>query len=538
MLFVIMQTCFSVNHMDLIFMMQGVTPYGDFGAGLAALDFNGDGYDDLAILQRGWTPDSLVTHPPTVRYGRILVYYGGPGFDSEPDFILEGTYNYQFMPNGGDANFADLGDVNGDGFDDLGIKGFTEGMRPYISVYFGGENPSHQPGYYKDFPAPQPYAYAEIDPLGDINNDGYDDIGYTYLSGNAANGLSRTAIILGGSMTEVILREYDIGNGATINGAGDANHDGFDDYIVTYQLGTGQGHHTDSNTLYFGSVSILPADSLLLYSNQNFGAFIWRTKYLGDLNGDGIDDFTGLILYPNTSVWYGNQNLSSQCNIILTPAWSGNNSDDRGLIHGDLNGDGFDDVIGSLPIEYGEYGAFCIWLGGTNMNGTGDLIIGGPLPGMLCGMLLGTGMAAGDFNGDGLCDVAASAPHSSTFDEFPGRVYIYAGNAQLVDTTVGVEDNTLVPAPDKWSFTVIPNPINGKQNWKLRFTGKGYDKFNNSSVRIYNLKGQKVKTYNITNDQIKAGEATFPILNLSRGIYEVSLYQKGKLLKTQKLTLK
>jgi len=112
--------------MDLMFYMSGTTPYGDFGAGLAALDFNGDGYDDLAVLQRGWAPDSLVTYPPTVRYGRILIYYGGLGFDSVPDFIIEGSYNYQFVLTGGDANLAALGDINGDGYDDLGVKGNTD----------------------------------------------------------------------------------------------------------------------------------------------------------------------------------------------------------------------------------------------------------------------------------------------------------------------------------------------------------------------------------------------------------------------------
>ena len=527
--------------MDLIFMMQGTTAYGDFGAGLAALDFNGDGFDDLAVLQRGWAPDSLITNPPTVMYGRILIYYGGPNFDSVPDFIIEGTYSWQFCPSQYSCYLVNLGDVNGDGYDDLSARGYTnysdilaDSHKPYVAAYFGGQNPSTQPGYYKSFPSPHSGGYAEIDPLGDINNDGFDDFSYTYHANSSYNELSRTDFILGDSMTEVVWRQYNGNDGGIISmhPSGDVNNDGFDDYTATYTSILGPGNYTYSNTLYYGSSFVQPADSLVLYSGQNIN--VYRTNYLGDLNGDGKDDFCGRIYYPNAYIWYGNENLTSQFNLILNPAWSGNNSDGRGLIYGDLNNDGYDDVIGSMPISHGENGGFRIWLGGASMNGTSDLEIAGTHS----GMLLGTGMAAGDFNGDGLCDIAASAPHSSTFDSTPGRVYVYAGNAQLADTTVDIQDNTIIKTQDNWSFKVVPNPMYGKQNWKLKLTGKGFDRYRDMTVIIYNLKGQRVKAIHISSSQLKTGEISLSNLNLPAGVYEISLYDKGNLLKTRKATIK
>jgi hypothetical protein len=527
----------GINHMDLITSIWENQNWDDFGNGLAALDFNGDGYDDLVVKQLGWVPDSLINNTPQSRYGRLLFYYGGPGFDNVADFTIEGTYNYHLAGIAYCSYLADLGDVNGDGCDDLGITSLTdftgepsENTRPYIAVYFGGQNPSTQPGYYHMFPSLHSGGYAEIDPVGDVNNDSLADFSYTYFANSSYDELSRSAIILGGSMTELVWRQFSNDNFSAFNPAGDANHDGFDDYICTYSSGTAS-NTIYSNTLYFGNANVIPTDSLLLYSGGDIIA--WRCNYLGDLNGDGKDDFTGLMRHPYIYIWYGNENITAQYNLTLTPDWTGPGDIARGLVHGDLNNDSYDDVIGSDPMNYGYDGSFRIWLGGANMNGTSDLTINGTY----IGMQMGIGMAAGDFNGDGCCDVAASAPHSPAWDSSAGKVFVYAGNAQLADTTVSNEDQTAGQPPANWSFQVIPHPVSGRQNWKLRFTGKGYERYGSLSVRIYNLKGQLNRTFKVSAGQVKAGEADLPHLNLPAGVYEISLYQRGNLLKTGKMTI-
>lgn len=521
--------------MDLMLSIHDGQWWDDFGAGLAALDFNGDGYDDLAVLQKGWVPDSLAPSPE-VKYGKILLYYGGPGFDSTADFIIEGTYNHQFYSGGEDADLVALGDINGDGYEDLGAKGLTDysggtifDARYYIAVYFGGQQPSTQPGYYKAFPNLPQYK-IRIEPLDDINNDGYDDFNFVYLSNYDTE---RFVFVLGGSMTEVIWRQFNnvdslgFDGNATINPVGDVNNDGYDDF-VSYIACNGR-----INTLYFGSANIIPADSLVLFSSPETH-LVASAKGLGDLNGDGIDDFTGVMTYLDICVWYGNNNLSIQHDFTLTPVWSGIGDFDHGLVHGDLNGDGFEDVIGSAPDANGYNGGFRIWLGGANMNGTSDLTKAG----VNTGMHLGIGMAVGDFNGDGLCDVAASAPHDNTFSSAWGQVFVYSGNTELADTTVSSEDNTTPVTQDNWSFTIIPNPVKSRQNWKLRFTGKGYDKYNDLSVKIFNLKGQLKQTIRLTSGQVRTGEVSLKTLSLPYGIYEVSLFQNGNILKTKKVTLK
>lgn len=49
------------------------------GRGMAALDFNGDGIKDLAVLQRN---NSRFEDIGTYDYGRIFFLYGGTDFDT------------------------------------------------------------------------------------------------------------------------------------------------------------------------------------------------------------------------------------------------------------------------------------------------------------------------------------------------------------------------------------------------------------------------------------------------------------------------
>jgi hypothetical protein len=523
--------CYSTNHMDLFMTMIGVQEWAEYGKSLVTLDFNGDGYCDLAVLESGWQPDSTLLSDPHLRYGRILVYYGGPGFDNIADYTLEGEYNFHLVQVGYNAHISGLGDVNGDGYDDLGINGYTLGtidtMRPYVAVYFGGEFPSHQPGYYKVFPSLHEGGYSEIEPLGDVNNDGFDDFSICYLPLPGYGELGEALICLGGAMTEVVLRKFNNASVVAIDYVGDVNNDGFDDYTCFFLTAV------KTITLYYGSPIIVPADSLVLYSNTT--NIVWRTKHLGDINGDSKADFAGLIRYTDICVWYGNEILTPQYNVNLSPTYSGNNNADRGLTYGDFNNDGFADVVGSLPVASGNRGELKIWLGGANMNGTSDLTIYGSIT----GLLLGTGLTTGDFNGDGFCDIVASAPHCQPpYDATRGRIYIYLGNALLADTTIGVEEDVIEPSSADWGFRVVPNPLPGKNSCKLSFYGTGYKHYQDLSIRIYNLKGQKVRTINISSAQLKAGEVSLPNLKLPTGIYEISLFSSGNMLKSQKVTIK
>ena len=75
----------------------------------SAGDFNADGYDDMAVAVEQQVNDHNHT---------VYMYYGGPGFDTEPDLVF--TNNYEHSAYG--LTICGIGDFNGDGVDDFSVS--------------------------------------------------------------------------------------------------------------------------------------------------------------------------------------------------------------------------------------------------------------------------------------------------------------------------------------------------------------------------------------------------------------------------------
>jgi hypothetical protein len=517
------------NQMEVILDLEGNQWYDHFGIKLAALDFNGDGFDDLAVLQSWWVPDSLDAQLGSEyvgrNWGRILFYYGGPDFDQVPDFTIEGERPYHFAPAGGVERFASLGDMNGDGFDDLGIFDYPN----RIAVYFGGAAPSAQPGIMID-PIPDAITNSSfyIMPCGDLNGDGYDDLAYYFYDNSSSTGYDSLRLVFGGTFREMVVYEA---YGSTveyrhIHGIGDINGDGFDDYMMSiYQQD--QNHWA---YLGYGGPQFNPADAELFFEYHGAPIDPMR-RPLGDVNGDGYADFVGL-MDGLIKCWYGGQSISDAYDLSLFPYYQGGGTGDDSLIHGDLNGDGYEDVMGADPGYNYDNGRACVWLGGTNMNGTADLFINA----WAYGMQMGLGIASGDFNADGCDDLAISCPAFDNPVSFPGRLRVYAGNPQLADTTTGIAEDAL-PEGD-WHFRALPNPLTGGGGLKLRFYGSGYEAFPGLELKICNLRGQLVYRGLIGQADLERGEKEIGPLDLAAGVYIAELSQGGQKLKNAKFTVK
>ena len=87
-------------------------------------DVNDDGYADL-----------LVSFPNSGPTGHVLLYYGGPDFDSVPDFVLGAA---DFRPDTRDwgREIVGLGDYNGDGIDDFSVS-VNNFFFTYLEIYSG-----------------------------------------------------------------------------------------------------------------------------------------------------------------------------------------------------------------------------------------------------------------------------------------------------------------------------------------------------------------------------------------------------------------
>ncbi|HMV66648.1 MAG TPA: MopE-related protein, partial [Myxococcota bacterium] len=183
--------------------------------------------------------------------------------------------------------------------------------------------------------------------------------------------------------------------------------------------------------------------------SDDFGEAI---TFLGDQNGDGYDEIVigaprndadggddrGAVFIQRGSSAGGDYDLA-QPFADGAPRWNVRIRGVRNLgrvgstlTHGDINGDGTDDlIIGAnyAPVPGQQTGAVYVFFGpiadGDYDVNAASLI----LKGSATGDLFGSAIAAGDVDGDGLDDIIASAPGFGTNNN--GRVYLVYGNAAM-----------------------------------------------------------------------------------------------------------
>ncbi|MCB5253522.1 MAG: VCBS repeat-containing protein, partial [Candidatus Cloacimonetes bacterium] len=342
------------NYLDVMTYMSGEFAGCEYGESIASLDFNGDGYMDLVVSSDAWNPN--LVYADQNRWGKLYFYWGGPGFDNIPDFVISGTYNWQMAPS---ASVFNAGDMNGDGIDDLIMLQTSPNNEDIVAVYFGGLNPQLTPSILLTYPNPE-VTWVKIAPVGDLDGDSIDDIAIMVRHYPLT-----TKVTLWKDFQSQPLYLFQSNNTMIpfLSGVGDVNNDGYDDallHIANYP--TGETH--SRLQLYYGSPNFPETDSLTICEDSNSIIKSWACP-LGDVNGDGYDDFSaGSQVYDYSQhLWLGGEVITENWSLDL----SGDNHgfphqiSERGsgypMVHGDLNGDGYQDVIG-FDHEAGYYSGY------------------------------------------------------------------------------------------------------------------------------------------------------------------------------------
>ncbi len=355
-----------------------------FGISVAgAGDFNGDGYDDV-IVGAPWAGSDDA--------GAAYLYFGGSGaFDTAPDAVITGTQAGERIAYA----VAGAGDLNGDGYDDLAIGAHLhdgdqvdEGA---VFVYFGSS------GVFSGAPdvvlesnqVLSSFGYS-LAGAGDVNGDGYDDLlvgAYLYDSGEVDEGA--VLLYLGGgnfnAVADAILQSNQVSayHGKSVAAAGDVNRDGYADVVVgAPSFDNGQSNE-GAAFLYLGGASFNTSADAQLEGNQIDAAMGTSVAGAGDVNKDQYSDLlvgarwfdNGQVNEGAVFVYYGgpgafNQTADAQLGGDQANAEAGT----AVAIAGDVNRDGYDDVLVGAPLlDNGQVdeGAALLYLGAPEIFANG-----------------------------------------------------------------------------------------------------------------------------------------------------------------------
>jgi|LSQX01.2.fsa_nt_gb hypothetical protein len=509
---------YALNDMPLLAQLQGEHNMSYFGYSIISLDFNHDGYDDLVVYSMAYG----YQYQQSPSRGKVYIYYGGPGFSSasEPAITLEGDY-----PEGEQRIIGSIvspGDINGDGFDDLIIVDRNPDVPGSVRFrfYFGGTSDLSSPDKI-EYPLPGEEIYSMY-ALGDVDGDGFGDVGicyhidrYTYFD-----------IMWGGSFTRQNILSLDFRTGSpdgSIIGIGDINGDGYDDFSIGY-LGEEQGVIRYSTIrIYYGNSSRVFDDYTLLVDTPV--SITRKCIALGDLNNDGFDDFLGYCDSRGMNVWLGSDaGITPEPNVSLNPKYFGNASM-RGVKHGDFNGDGFSDVIAATY----QGRRFAVWLGSENMDGIADWQKVNTLENY------GFDVTVGDFNGDGCDDIAISAPFEEgawVYHDFRGYVFVYAGNPELVSN----HDLIAPPVKDQLILSLSPNPLRTNDEITISLTGLEKSIGKPITIEIFSIKGQAIHQVEVGGISSHELVRSINLSNYPTGLY-LCRVKIGERATTKKFTI-
>jgi hypothetical protein len=418
----------------------GIQSQEEYSQVSTAGDVNGDGYSDVII---GAPSYDAVFHDE----GRAELYLGGPGgLAATPAWRIQSNRPANLM-----GTVACAGDVNGDGFADVlvGSENYAglEVSEGRVDVFQG--SPSGLPL--------SPTTTIEVNlegarlgypvaTAGDVNGDGYSDIlagattlpvplpytGAVYLFMGAPGGIATTAAW----RTET--DQASAGLELTVASAGDVDGDGFSDVLVgapSFDVG---GADAGRVMAFRGGASGLPAAPSWTIDGDQPGARLGASvARAGDVDGDGYSDV--VVGAPGRDGGLADEGrvlayLGSPTGLTLVPAWTADGGQAGAAFGeavasaGDVNGDGFADVVAGAPLMDGgvaDEGAARLYLGSpiglattpawTAASGQAGARFGASLAG------------AGDVDRDGYADIVIGAEGYSNGEAGEGAAFVYRG---------------------------------------------------------------------------------------------------------------
>ena len=398
-------------------------------------DVSGDGISDILVGAPGqdW--------PEATNGGVVWVYYGGPALDRISDWYISGDTEH------GDPHYANgnvfgrsigtAGDVNGDGYSEIVV---TDPLVGGVYVDYGSATGPSPTLWEVAYPGVA-FGWSAL-AAGDLDGDGYGDLAVgaplAGTGGSVRIYRGRAAGLRPDVYWDIDWTPADDQFGYHVGTAGDVNGDGYSDLIVSANRAT---NGLGMVLVYHGS----PGGPGTAWDwnrqgTQAEGEFGSVSATAGDVNGDGYSDIViGAPWETNgaeTSEGRAYLYLGGAAGLAASSAWSaeGNNAGaEYGYSvasAGDVNGDGFGDVIvGAVLFDDGETNegkAFVYHGSATGLSATANWTAVSNQPEARMGYSVSS---AGDVNGDGYGDVIIGARGYSDTESDEGHAFVWHGSA-------------------------------------------------------------------------------------------------------------
>ncbi|MDB5823804.1 MAG: hypothetical protein JWR21_2508, partial [Herminiimonas sp.] len=436
-------------------------------------DVNNDGFADFAVRQDAVTASTLLRYDrdegaqwynnntqwirdphlyarSETRYsGEAYVIYGKAGGLGAVNLSTPVGADSIKLTGSASANenlgayFSGLGDINGDGISDF-IIGASQSSNTF-TFNEGGEKSGSDPDGTNPAGATATYITAPNTGSPDWNSDSWtqsvEGRQYFFLGGDATL-TNRT----GGAITSTTLSN-DYNASSMLPTTYDTTVE-----AITDLPDRGPANNV-ANTVYTYTTTATKADGSFVGTfNQQLGSN-WAPVSLGDVNGDGFDDFvtgtsnTRLIL-GSASGWTGFDTLSTAVTWTQKLVTVNGNQNSNAIASaGDVNGDGYNDIIMSwdangATLVFGQAGN--TWNAATTL---GASVAGSATVTKSTFISIEPGYAIvptftrslGDINGDGYSDILfASNPANDYSAKDNGGAYVLFGSATGWDTNVSL----------------------------------------------------------------------------------------------------
>jgi hypothetical protein len=333
-----------------------------FGFSVASAgDTNGDGYADVVVGANSYGGGQ----------GKVYVFHGSAsGLSATAGWTAVGELFFTHF--GGPV--ASAGDVNDDGYADVVVGAVSfDNIKGKAYIYHGSSGGlSLTPNWTATGEAPSNYFGWSVASAGDVNGDGYADLavgaicyifctGKTYVYHGSPNGLSPNADW--SAVGEATGNQF----GISVASSGDVNGDGYADLAVGSPY---NNNNTGKAYVYLGSAGGLsPTAGWSAVGEAANSVFGGSVASVGDLNGDGYADLAVGATGYNTNTGKTYVYLGSASGLGSNAGWNAigeatsNYFGTSAASAGDVNGDGFADLVVGASAYNGDTGKAYVYHG-------------------------------------------------------------------------------------------------------------------------------------------------------------------------------